>query len=353
MPAHDSPLSAFQAADILHSLAASIVEASLEHFYATYPDTRQKHGPKGIAKCREDCLAHIEFLVAALRTDTLPTFAQYVLWVRGLLVSRGRSDEGLIEMLEIMRLQILDQAGEAVYAVAAPPLEQVAAALRDPLASHTLYATPPAHVLMQGYLKAVLAGHYRLAQQMILDAYAGGMPVADLYLQVFEPALYEVGRLWETGQASVAQEHLVTSTTQLLLNILYSRVELPAAPGQRALVACLSGNTHQVGARMVSDILQMNGYDTFFLGADTPERDLMSMIQEVQPQVIGLSATLARHIEPVQQAIEHIRSDFAHYHPVIMVGGIAFNRVEGLWERVGADVWGTNAGQAIERLMSG
>lgn len=219
-------------------------------------------------------------------------------------------------------------------------------AINDPIDAASLQA------MEQAYLQSLLKGDRVQAQKLILDTFDRRFgDIRDIYLQVFQPSLYEIGRLWEIGQISIAQEHLATAITQSVLSALYARADLPSSLDQHAIVACLSGNYHEIGPRMLADFLQMAGYNTRFLGANTPEDCLLQMIEEIKPAVIGLPATTASQVEAVRLTIEHLRADFTSYRPIVMVGGLAFNLSQGLWKTVRADVWGENAGQAIDRLV--
>ncbi len=208
-----------------------------------------------------------------------------------------------------------------------------------------------AHPLMHTYLQTMLAGDRQLAHSLIIDAFHDGLSLRAIYLDVFQPALYEVGRLWERGAISVAQEHLATAITQGVLASIYAAVPVAPRKPQRAVVACLRGNYHEIGARMMADFLQSSGYDTLFLGANTPDDSLLELISQQRPEIIGLPSTMTSQVQGVQSTIMQIRGDFASFHPTILVGGMAFNAVDGLWKKVGADVWGRDAGEALDHLI--
>lgn len=201
------------------------------------------------------------------------------------------------------------------------------------------------------YTQFILDGERAQAHDLIFDVYRQGWTIHDIYLKVFQPSLYEVGHLWETGKVSIAQEHLATAITQSVLSAIYAQVDLPTNLDKHAIVACLAGNYHEIGPRMIADFLQLAGYNTRFLGANTPVDSVLEMIDQLRPDVIGLPATVTKHVEPVRAAIERLRADFVTYRPVVMVGGMAFNLVDGLWKEVKADVWGPDGQQAIERLI--
>ena len=62
----------------------------------------------------------------------------------------------------------------------------------------------------------------------------------------------------------------------------------------------------------------------------------------------ALSATMTYHVAKVQELIAAIRNAFPGAAHHIMVGGLPFNSSPDLWRTVGADVWATDAGQAVQ-----
>jgi MerR family transcriptional regulator, light-induced transcriptional regulator len=117
-----------------------------------------------------------------------------------------------------------------------------------------------------------------------------------------------VRALWERNKISVAVEHLATAITESLMSVLYPVLFRSERVGRRAVVACVANEYHQVGARMVADILELNGWDTTFLGANTPKPDAVNMIERTQPHVVGLSLAVYSRVGALQQTIELIRS---------------------------------------------
>jgi MerR family transcriptional regulator, light-induced transcriptional regulator len=207
--------------------------------------------------------------------------------------------------------------------------------------------------LVVAYTASALEGDRAQAQQIVTSAMDQGVSLHEIYLKLFQPSLYQIGHLWATGKVSIAQEHLATAVTQAVLGAVYARVDLPTSLSQHAVVACLSGNYHEIGPRMVADFLQLEGYNTRFLGANTPIEAVIELVDRLRPAVVGLPATTAEQIAPVRAAIEQLRAEFVTYRPVVMVGGQAFNLGTGLWQDVAADVWGPDGAQAIQRLTTG
>ena len=123
------------------------------------------------------------------------------------------------------------------------------------------------------YLKAVRAGDRRRAFEVIDGAREAGFDLGALYLDVLQPTLREIGRLWQENEISVADEHLATGITQAAMVRAFQRAApSTAAEGPTLLAACVDQERHEVGLRMLCDLLDLEGWDCTFLGATVPSR---------------------------------------------------------------------------------
>ncbi len=87
----------------------------------------------------------------------------------------------------------------------------------------------------------------------------------------------------------MAIEHLATTITESLLTLVYPRILLPSTSIKRRVVACVANEYHQIGAKMVADVFELNGWDGYFLGANHPSRSLLALFRRSGPHVLGLS----------------------------------------------------------------
>jgi methanogenic corrinoid protein MtbC1 len=194
-----------------------------------------------------------------------------------------------------------------------------------------------------------LQGERHQASKLILEAVDAGAEVKDIYLQVFQPCQREIGRLWQMNLINVAQEHYCSASTQLIMSQLYPYIFATEKIGKKLVATCVSGELHEIGIRMVSDFFEMEGWDTYYLGANTPLESVLKTIADQNPEVLCLSATMTFHVNQVAQIISRIRElEAGQQRLAIMVGGYPFNVAPGLWEKVGADACAGDAQEAVE-----
>jgi len=172
------------------------------------------------------------------------------------------------------------------------------------------------------YFEQLIKGNKKgcdLIVSQLLDVHT---PVQVIYEKLFQRSLYEIGSLWETNKISVAVEHLATSITERLMTRLYPIIFKAEKTGNQSIICCIANEYHQIGARMVADTFELCGWDSYFLGANTPDEDLLDMIEQKHPDVLGLSLSIYFNIKELVSVVEKVRTQFPGLD--IMVGGQAF-----------------------------
>jgi methanogenic corrinoid protein MtbC1 len=194
------------------------------------------------------------------------------------------------------------------------------------------------------FLALILEGDRRRSEICARRVFElNGVPF--LYERVVRPALEEVGRLWSAGRITVADEHLATAAAQSAVAALYPRYDWPMR-GPRVIVACVEGERHDFGARMVADLFALDGWDDRFLGADVPVDDLAKHVQRIAPEVVALSVTLSTHLPAAKSAVEEVRR--AVRGVKILVGGRATAVGAGVTEALEPDAVAHSGPEAVE-----
>lgn len=199
------------------------------------------------------------------------------------------------------------------------------------------------------YLRAAVSGRRDDAVKVVSDAMAEGVEVSAIMLEILQPAQLELGRLWEAGEISIAHEHYTTAVTQLSLSLLYPRLLLNRTLiGRSVVLTGVGTETHELGIRMISDLLEQDGWNTDFLGTDVPHLDVVDRVAQHRADVLAISATMAGHLRHVRELVAALRADPRCRHVRVLVGGRPFTINPHLAEAVGADGWAPGAQEALE-----
>ena len=177
------------------------------------------------------------------------------------------------------------------------------------------------------YLASLINGKKNRCQNAVNQLRNKEISLKSLYEDLFQKSLYDVGELWEFNHISVAVEHMATAITETLMSILYAEIEFPKETGLKVLISSSENEYHQIGVRMISDFFELNGWESFFLGANTPVHELIKMADQIRPHVIGLSLSVYFHLPQLNNMIQTIRNDCPTL-PII-IGGQAFKHGNG------------------------
>jgi DNA-binding transcriptional MerR regulator len=206
--------------------------------------------------------------------------------------------------------------------------------------------------LADHFLREALAGDFAAASQLILGADDLGMPLMRLFGDVLRPALQEVGTRWERGGLPVGQEKEVSELARDLISELSRRHADPDPHGPIVVAACVAGERHELGLRMVIGLLRERGWRVHFLGADVAPRFLVETVLLRGPAVVLLSATREERLPAVADALTAVREiGIPERVPIVVVGGrgvVAHSATLRDWGAIPAGADGLDA--ALEAL---
>jgi len=335
------------------TLAAEVVARQ----YALAPERWAAYGVEGRQKSLRDARYHLDYLAEAIEAQDESLFLDYVGWARTLFSKLNLGNDALAETLRSVLDALSSSLPPAEAATTHPYLAGALALLQRPASIPPTFirADAPLASLAQSYLESLLSSDRRQASTLILQAAGNGAALQDIYLHVFQPAQRELGRLWQLGEIGVAQEHLATAITQFTMSELYPRIFAAERCGKSLLAACVGDELHELGIRMVADFFEMQGWDTYYLGANTPSDAIVSAVRRHRPDVLALSVTMTFHVRTAAGLVAELRAQPDHGRMPVLVGGYPFNISPRLWQHVGADAMAPDAHQAVDaahRLVS-
>lgn len=172
------------------------------------------------------------------------------------------------------------------------------------------------------YFNSLIKGAKNECSSILDELLKKAVPVEKIYTQLFQRSLYQVGEYWEMNKISVATEHMATAITENLMIRLQPQLFATGRTGKKAVIACVANEYHQVGAKMVADIFEMNGWDGYFIGSNTPIDELIRFLESKEPDLIGLSLSIYYNLPELKNTLAKIRQHFPDMP--VMVGGQAF-----------------------------
>jgi methanogenic corrinoid protein MtbC1 len=113
------------------------------------------------------------------------------------------------------------------------------------------------------------------------------------------------------------------------------------------VAASIGGELHEIGIRMVSDFFEMDGWNTYYLGANSPTRSILEAVEQNKASILALSIAMPYHGRALKQTIDEIRAHPLGSNLKILVGGNALIRRNGDFGAFGADGFAADAESAV------
>lgn len=203
-------------------------------------------------------------------------------------------------------------------------------------------------ILRGNWLEASLAFDEIKAEETLNQAFAL-YPVETVCTAILQSGLSELGEMWYAGKASVQQEHFASALAMRRLNALLAAAAR-ATRRQTVLLGCAPDEGHSFAILLLSLLLRRRGLEVVYLGASVPVERLRETSAAIQPDLIVLAAQQLTSAATLQLAGLTLQGKgFA-----LAYGGLIFNRVPALRERIPAYFLGESlagAVQPVERLV--
>lgn len=201
--------------------------------------------------------------------------------------------------------------------------------------------------------RLAVAGNLRGAADLLDRQRLEGLSVAEILLDVIQPAARELGRGWDSDEMSFSD---VTVAIGVMRRLMAEQIDRHADRAARpefaaqapcALFATLPGCQHRLGVTMVAAIFEIAGWRSS-VADDQPAGKLIERIREQRPGLIGLSLGSDFEIEGAAEFILRVRDVSDRFNPVIMVGGPVVHTRPQRVGSIGADIVCGDARDALK-----
>jgi methanogenic corrinoid protein MtbC1 len=226
----------------------------------------------------------------------------------------------------------LNEAGTAVIAAPAFPAR----------------AQSKIDALRAQWLRACTAYDEVSAEHVLNEAfamYATETVVTDL----MQAAMHDIGEMWHRGEASVQQEHFMSSLCMRRLDALIEATPPPVQP-EVVVLACPESEVHVLPIQFLHLLLRRVGRRVVFLGADVPMAQLGSTVQDVKPALVVMTAQQLTTASTLRDAAALLQK----MHVPTAFGGRVFDILPELREAIAGSFLGgeiKGAAAAIDDLL--
>ena len=202
--------------------------------------------------------------------------------------------------------------------------------------------------VLERYLVALLQGDRKACRTVIEETLQSGTPANSVYLDVIWPIMVEVEKLLRADRISRIQEHLATRINRTIVDQLQNKLPRRPSKNKKVVVCCAPDELQELGAQIIADIFESDGWEVKFPGGGLTNDDILAFVNEYAPDILLIYGTTPKQAPNVRRLIDVINDVNAWPSMRIMVSGGLFNRAEGLWEEMGADLFAATAIEAVQ-----
>lgn len=184
-------------------------------------------------------------------------------------------------------------------------------------ARRALAQTRPTEGLLEESRRRLLSAvraYDETALHAALDEALSGFALETVLRELILPALRDVGEEWERGDLEIGQEHFASNLIRerlLGLGRLWGR-----GGGPLAILACASGERHDIGLIAFGLVLRSRGWRILFLGADTPLETLERTVAANPARLVVVASIDAARLEAEEKGLRRL----ARSAPLVLSG---------------------------------
>jgi len=202
--------------------------------------------------------------------------------------------------------------------------------------------------VMERYLDCLLKGDRNRCRAVIEEILQSGTPANSVYVDVIWPISAEIEKLRRSGRITPTQENLATRINRTIVDQLQNKLPRRSIKNKKIVISCDLSELQELGAQMTADLFESDGWEVRFLGGGLNNDDILAFINEYSPDILLIYGSAPKQAPNIRQLIDIIKDINAWPDMRIMLSGGVFNRAEGLWEEIGADLFAATAFEALQ-----
>jgi len=201
---------------------------------------------------------------------------------------------------------------------------------------------------LERYLSALLDGDKGQCRAVIEETLHSGLPANSVYLDIIWPIMVKIEELLRSDRITSVQEHLATRINRTIVDQLQNKLPRRLSKMKKIVICCAEAELQELGAQMMADLFESDGWDVKLLGGGLTNEDILAFVNECGPDILLIYGITPKQAPCVRQLIDTIKEINARPNMRIMVSGGVFNRADGLWQEIGADLFAATAQQAVQ-----
>ncbi|MEX2703496.1 MAG: B12-binding domain-containing protein [Candidatus Baldrarchaeota archaeon] len=185
-------------------------------------------------------------------------------------------------------------------------------------------------------------------EEEVKRALDSGIAPLDIIEKALAPAMTVIGDKFEKGEYFLAELVAAGETFKEILQILKP---LLVKSGQttktlgKVVIGTVRGDLHDIGKNIVATMLESAGFEIYDLGVDVAPEDFVKKAEEINADIIAMSALLTTTMIEMKNVIEELKKSGIRDKVKVIIGGAPIT--EEYAKEIGADGYAEDAVKAV------
>ena len=195
--------------------------------------------------------------------------------------------------------------------------------------------------------QAVERGKKKQVKELVSKALEEGYAVQDILDNGLISAMSVVGENFRTNKIFVPEMLVAAKAMSAGITVLEPLMKNSGVkPIGTVLIGTVKGDLHDIGKNLVTMMIQGIGATVVDLGVDVPDRTFVEKAEEINADIVCLSALLTTTMPAISDVIREFEKAGVRDKYYIMIGGAPVT--QRFADEIGADAYTSNAGEAAE-----
>ena len=190
----------------------------------------------------------------------------------------------------------------------------------------------------------VQKGNARMTNKLVQEALENGVEASVILEKGLIPALNEVGIKFKNNEIYVPEMLLAGKAMSAGIKVLEPLLSLTGAKPIGTVIGTVRGDIHDIGKNLVKITLRGIGIEVYDLGVDVSAQDFISKAEEVNADLVCLSALLTTTMPEIGEVIKEFKKAGIKEKYIFMIGGAPVT--SNFAKRVNADYYTADAASA-------
>jgi len=178
--------------------------------------------------------------------------------------------------------------------------------------------------LLKAMAQSIIDGEAEIAADLAKQALEAGMNPLNAITNGYMPGVNDVGDSFACGNVFLPELVMAGEAMKAAIAVLEPELKRQGTSREilgKVVLATVEGDIHEIGKSLVGTMLTAAGFEVYDLGVNVPADKIMAKVEEVDADLVGLSALLTTTMVRQKEVIEAMDKKGMRNKTRVMVGG--------------------------------